>query len=854
MKKFLSLVLALVMVLSLGVTAGAVSFTDDAAITKDEAVGVLSGVGIINGYEAADGTFSFAPNGNITRGAAAKIICMIKLGTKVAGILSCETAPFKDVAKDSTFAPYIAYCVNEGIVSGYADGTYKPGNPVSGYAFTKMLLNALGIKGNYEGTNYGVNVALAADAAKLFEGMDADTVYSDPASREDACQLAFNALKYTPTGASSQYVVVDEATDKEVWSGTDALTALALASAQGYKLTVDTTYTGSLGDKHFGLKDSTKTDNFGRTAKTWIDKNKTTTIYATIDPKPVLTYTTATTDVKIATALGATNKTGVELTVIEDGDEKSPADVKKNSTANTIGGQGTLVEVYKTADKKYDVVVINTYVKKLAAGDFIKANAANETKAGIVLETIGEGDAAVKLTFDTTAFKANDVVLYTKGEKADSTPVIDNVVKAAYISGKVTATAADYVRVDGVQYKLAKANEKTIGQAGYTYSGAQAYTYYLDTYGNIIDEKVGETAKVDAKYTFVAGIAAKYTDNTVAGGDLFSAASNATAAAQVRVADLATGAITVKNLAIVKNTAGEYVFADETGAATNDKVADTVAALAEVGEDNFVIDAVNAVFEYYELADGSIVLGNAVELEDTTVTKGKAEVERDSVKMYTNSATKVNTMTLTFKVVDKGTVNERSVLSAASVATKTGIATKNDTLENTFVVYADKDNKIVSDIYSFVEYEAPATKTNYVFFKAVGESGKNGTGYQFYANGEVVEYIAKTGVTLSLDENAAYIVTLKGGKIDAASDVVKATASGQTKALEVVAVDSTYVLLKSAGGNPYTMYFKDTGYTVVDKDADFAADTLAVGDQVWVYGNTLGTNTITGVDLVVIDN
>ena len=50
MKKFLSLVLALVMVLSLGVTAGAVDFTDEAAITKEEAVGVLAGLGIINGY------------------------------------------------------------------------------------------------------------------------------------------------------------------------------------------------------------------------------------------------------------------------------------------------------------------------------------------------------------------------------------------------------------------------------------------------------------------------------------------------------------------------------------------------------------------------------------------------------------------------------------------------------------------------------------------------------------------------------------------------------------------------------------------------------------------------------------
>ena len=74
MKKFLALVLALVMTMSLvTISAGAEGFTDDSKITYEEAVDVVSAAGIVGGY--ADGSFN--PTGTLTRGAAAKIICIL---------------------------------------------------------------------------------------------------------------------------------------------------------------------------------------------------------------------------------------------------------------------------------------------------------------------------------------------------------------------------------------------------------------------------------------------------------------------------------------------------------------------------------------------------------------------------------------------------------------------------------------------------------------------------------------------------------------------------------------------------------------------------------------------------------
>ena len=128
MKKFLSLVLALVMTMSLvTVSAGAKDFSDDDSITYQEAVDVISEIGVVDGYTGGD----FKPTDVLTRGAAAKIICNLILGPTTASALSASSAPFKDVPVSNTFAGYITYCAQEKIINGYPDGTVKPTGDVT---------------------------------------------------------------------------------------------------------------------------------------------------------------------------------------------------------------------------------------------------------------------------------------------------------------------------------------------------------------------------------------------------------------------------------------------------------------------------------------------------------------------------------------------------------------------------------------------------------------------------------------------------------------------------------------------------------------------------------------------------
>ena len=197
MKKFLSLVLALVMTMSLvTVSAGAKEFKDETDVTYDEAVAVISEIGVVDG----DTSGNFRPTDNLSRGAAAKIICNLILGPTTAAELKADTAPYKDVPVSNTFSGYIAYCAKEGIISGYADGSFRPAGTLTGYAFMKMLLGALGYDSNYEGYtggNWSINVAKQAIGIGLNKGMVEEFNGVDFVTREEAALYAFNTLKAT---------------------------------------------------------------------------------------------------------------------------------------------------------------------------------------------------------------------------------------------------------------------------------------------------------------------------------------------------------------------------------------------------------------------------------------------------------------------------------------------------------------------------------------------------------------------------------------------------------------------------------------------------------------------------------
>ena len=815
LKKTLALVLVVALVLSISVI-GANAF-DDVKDTNDyyEAITVLTGMKVIDGM--TDKTFE--PDGTLTRAQAAKIIAFVKLGPTNAKLVSGATAQkFSDVPTSHWAAGYIEYCANLKIVEGVGDGKFDPEGKLTTAAFTKMLLVAVGMDGtSFSGDSWALNVATSAISSKIYNekiGVSATT----PITRAQACELAFLALGYSKNGDTTIYTVKD-ASNNVLYSGSDPITALLMKQATSTNtLTASTTSTGSLGDTVFGLTKGTATDSFGRKSVAYTNgKTGTAKVtYGTFAPTAKLSYTAATTYGAIVKALGYTKATQkVSFNVYNNSaTATTPAVTGKDITStDAVGAQGTLVEVYATSTTDvYDLVIVDTYVATLAKGDIHAAVASTGAARYITIDS---------KNYETDSFAAGDVVLYTVADGA-----IVNVVKAASVSGNITGTGAGYVRVSGTQMKLAAHNVDAAGAlptigttAGYANS-TTTYTYYTDTYGNIIHAVAGTTTTANVSYLYLIDTAAKIT--ATSGSDLFTT-GNSTATAQAKVIDLATGAVSVKSIAVVKNTAGNWVYADASGAATSTAVVDGTKPQSDVG----------AYYTYTALSDGSIVLGTKASTTAVTLTKDTAVIASG---VYANASTKVTVIAYTTNY------------ASTAVTTYTGIANFPATTlaQNALVVAA---SGIASSV-TIVMPQSVTSSVNYAIYKGVGENSlTDGQYYIFYVKGETASYVMTDTTGFSAAPGDVVGLTLTSGKLANSSAVAAQTA--KISGAVVSYVDSTFAVA-AAGGTTYVIYF-GTGCQIYDAGNSYAAGTIAVGDTISVYGSTaLSGSTLKDAAFIVI--
>ena len=504
MKKFLSLVLALVMTMSLvTVSAGAKDFTDSDKIQYTEAVDVMSAVKVIDGY--ADGSFN--PTATLTRGAAAKIICNLILGPTTANALVADAAPYKDVPTNHTFAGYIAYCQKEGIVDGYADGTFKPANSLTGYAFMKMLLGALGYDAEVEGyssPNWSINVAKRALNIGLDDGLVGNFNGVKAVNREEACLYALNTL-------TADMVEYDAKTSVSAGN-----TTVVIAGSKAKEMVNNGTSDGKIfgkdgvmqfAEKYFdNLTVKTGSDEFERPANVWKLKAEEIGTYSNT---PDLTYTKKVEagDIYKDLNLGST-VAAKDVTVYVNGVEADAAeiDIKKGSD-DKIGdvagvntnGNGVLTEVFYDDDADtITITQIVTYIGEIAktvkatdkkdAYVVVTGKAAENNKFATIPESV-TGTKAGALEFETDEKFADETyVLYTYSFKEDE---VESVVAAEKVEGYVSQTINKTSDLDqnngmtiaGTAYKMSKA---AAGEKLGNVSVKQDYTVYLDQYGYII--------------------------------------------------------------------------------------------------------------------------------------------------------------------------------------------------------------------------------------------------------------------------------------------------------------------------------------------------------------------------------
>ena len=490
MKKFLSLVLALTMALSLvTVSAGATDFEDDGDITYQEAVTVISGLGIVDGY--SDG--SFGPDGALTRGAAAKIICNLILGPTTADALSASSAPFADVPTTNTFAGYITYCSQQGIINGYSDGTFRPTGTLSGNAFMKMLLGALGYdsaKEGYTGANWTVNVIKQAVGIGLDDGNDS-FAGSQAVTREEACLYAFNTLKAT---------MVEYDNNSTVTVGD-----ITISSQGDYtEVTNGTRTDGNIEDdglmqfaeRYFDdLAADDATDDFGRPATKWVYDGDALGTYANdADASCVIA------DASLSLSEIATDSDGLDYSssdildnakIYFNGQEvdSGRSYYEDNDTRTDLAGKGDIVEAFENEDGDVDTIVIRSYTYAMideVDEDLSSSVRADGASIGLELVDI-DGDALGNGTYYDDHDDGEKVLNgWTSGYDAGTAIAValgeDDAILDSYVMETVTGTP-------------------TSARAVVTY---EDYAFALSDYYGDEAVKTGNITVDGARYTYAA--------------------------------------------------------------------------------------------------------------------------------------------------------------------------------------------------------------------------------------------------------------------------------------------------------------------------------------------------------------
>ena len=508
MKKLLALVLALVMTLGLATVGASAAYSDASSINEDysEAIDVMSMIGVFSGMD--DGSFN--PTGALTREQGAKILTYMLLGKTGGDALTAGTAPYSDVAADRWSAGSIAYCTSEGIIAGDGKGSFNPTDELTGYAFAKMLLCALGYDAKIEGltgNDWQINASKLAITAGLNDKLEG-LAFGSVMTREKAAQMAFNA----EVGKMVYYA--DKGTEITTTDGTSIVVGASAAAfrtnaATGFADTLNDTGTWTQFAEVYASKltrAAAATYQNGLAGHTYTyggDKSAWA-----MDGSIVATVTDGTSIAKLvdntnAKYIGyAMNGTGVAtdatMNAVDGGTASTnvgamtPAQIATALTATYDELRGVEI-VFQDTDNDNDwdnvAVVMNT-LAKLSGAPTEKASGSVTFVTVPGIAGLMTGDVKAENVFGYEDLAKGDYVQYhTDGTRWYLT-------KCESITGTVTAHDASSITVDGSSIKMSqiKGISDTAASIYTAAKGEADTTVYKDLAGYVVKAVVAESS------------------------------------------------------------------------------------------------------------------------------------------------------------------------------------------------------------------------------------------------------------------------------------------------------------------------------------------------------------------------
>ncbi|MCI8303534.1 MAG: S-layer homology domain-containing protein, partial [Lawsonibacter sp.] len=504
LKRALSLTLASVMLLGMMIVGtSAVSFNDADEISNVTAATILQEIGVMVG----DGE-NFMPDQIVTRGQMAIIVCKLLYGDKLNVSQFEGSTQYTDVKVGDYFNGYVNLATSLGIISGYGNGQFGPGDPVTTAQAALMLTKALGYYQNKElsgdwGTDALTAITLATRLT-MFEGIKAPAS-NEGLTRDNVAVMSFNTLtRATPVKFNpilGEYYTVGGG----VTNGVQYIDAYEYGK-QG------TEYTNTLGFTIYGLYISNEpTDDFGRPADEWSYERGG--VIGTFTDEPIAVYTASASrgtlynligSSSVNSLAGTNNKTNNRgetqntLSVYVDGVAQPVYTYtnnnitvngdgvgyyfERNNSAGAHSGKGVVTEVYQDANNNVTIVYINTYLMK-ATADYRSANGTINVE---VKTQPAQGLAGTRSSVEPTSVSTNmttNVSVTTLGD--DEFPVIKEYKQGDYIlytatkahNGQGSWTIQSVQKADMVTGKVeaySRNTDRRYGTANYYYAGTNA--------------------------------------------------------------------------------------------------------------------------------------------------------------------------------------------------------------------------------------------------------------------------------------------------------------------------------------------------------------------------------------------
>ena len=476
----------------------------------------------------------------------------IKGQDAISSLYSNAQNPFVD-CNNSWALPFINYCRITGLADGMTKTTYAPERRLTGVQWLKLMLTTLNFdtaKEGYTGTGWDINVLNRANEVGLLAGLPTGWKAIDNIKRGEAAQILYNALtsylvEYGQLIKNGKFML-----DKAfVANESVEATGFMLAQKMGVGITRATDsfrrpgYTWSDSNSGWSKFYMDKPVNSYTTAVTMCDILKNDMKVPETSSKAVVLNgwvkgaTTGTGATQIGTKIGGTTGSTALNYFAVDGfkyvdyygkNVELKHDPKKQCQTTTdplgdgwvsklFGGQGDLTQVFKTEDG-WVITTIHTFLGEVDSFKGLnKYSHATKAKATVKIWVDGKDTPNYDDTYYVDTMHDVSTTDYARGTKVltnvsfKDTEIANLATQPMYEFGAASIVAkpeaktgaltgaSDYtypetVSIDGTKYPtncrfvLGKDDAMNIANYG------KVFTFYFDTYGNVIGRVDNTTA------------------------------------------------------------------------------------------------------------------------------------------------------------------------------------------------------------------------------------------------------------------------------------------------------------------------------------------------------------------------